>query len=860
MGRTLIEQLADDLVGWLNRGQDGVPRAVLLWLDLTEEFSRLATAVEAELASRNVRFLQGERNAQLPLKLDLLRLDRDGGRAVVYLPGCSRADLEPHADGKAPGLWGIYEYRYRGAVWGILPENKHWVPGGLPEAPSLCGWLRAQSIGMDTKIIRPLSEDGANSLIARYAEKRAHDLLNAWPRPLRKGDVQALLGGEPRDELKALILAPDRAVAKWGTNAAQVRESLEDMFGLTFSESATPSAMADETVVQLALCEAWKAFGEAKDFPFLARLPADEGHRRQLAKCLVVDILPNDEARAAYRSRIAPLETQYDLSGWARAHTGEPAGLPGFSKARWRRFLDEFDAVAEKGWKEARDFVQERSAEIDAAKRDRWATAQDDCHWGVLADLVALAGAARDAVQHCESIPAVGDLVKAYAEQWWRTDALHLAVRAVCSENHHLEHVRSVADRAYFEYVAAVNEVFSKLIEDSGAWAGTGVTSIADVRHAVWIEDGPRRGVIVSDALRWDLGARIADGLADGKVTPVLSTLPSITPYGMTAMLPLREGEPVVKWAGGPTIKDNGGKSLADRAKRKELIAEVLAQHGRTVEFLEMAGLLRSKKVPTADVVVVFDTNIDSIGHDTVDTLPSAAKKLVADIRRSIEKLHSFGVERVHVLTDHGFLLLPPEAVEALGQPPLAESQCTKRQMRWAAVKPDAHVDGLIRIAMPMAPDQGTLAFPRGVRTFVKSEPYMHGGISLQECVLPHVVSVGSLPKARVRPQLSVSQPKLTTGTVSYTMTPAPLTQMPLGGLEPAFVRVFVVTNESPPQRISGEREEELRQDVPELKAALFLDSGKQLRAGTSLILRCEDRDTREELDTVRLTLAIDWD
>jgi hypothetical protein len=451
-------------------------------------------------------------------------------------------------------------------------------------------------------------------------------------------------------------------------------------------------------------------------------------------------------------------------------------------------------------------------------------------------------------------------MVEAYTKEWWQIDWLHLLVRDACSQNPDLEQVAEIVDNAYFDYAATANDRFTQLTEAEACWPPSGTTGIADVRSTVWLGPSGRRAVIVSDALRWDLASQVAAQLSGCEARPVVSTLPSITPYGMTAMLPLREGEPVVKWPGGPTLKDREGRSLAERAGRRAVIKEALEAEGRTVEFLEMNALLKSKKAPAADVVVVFDTNIDAQGHQAVANFPAVARKLVADIRRSIEKLHSFGIPSVHVLTDHGFLMLPVERVDALGHPDVPAVQCTKKEARWVALKPDVATSGLTCLPLPIAPDAGVLGFPRGVQSLMKAEPYMHGGLSLQECVIPHLVATAVMPVVRVRPLVAVTQDVLTTGTVSFSLRPAPLAQPPLGGVEPTFVRLLVEVPGDPPDPVAAPREEELRQDVEEIKGAMFLEPGRSLPTGATLQLRCLDRETGEELAKVQLTLAIDWE
>lgn len=860
MKEALLDVLANDLAAWLDRAADGVPRGVVLWLDPDREFERLARRLEEALERSKVRLVCGEPKKQFALKLRLLQCDAGNERVVAYLPGFSRFDLEPRLDGQSPGLWGVFEYRFKGSIWGLLPEGRHWEAGTVPEPPSLYAWLHEHGVRIaDQSTVRTLSAGGRDSLLAQYAAANADVPPARWPKPLRVRDVQAALGGDPRDSLRALLSDPQAAVQDWGDRLSVVIERITDSFGLDLNTPADAESTADEVAVQLALNEAWQAYGQPADFPFLARLPGEDKHRQALAKALREDILPNDEVRFRYRNRIQRLEPQYDLAGYGSTRSGAPVGLPRLSKGQWTRFIAGLDEACEGGWKKAREHLLAHQSEVLQRQTDRWATEDDGCHWVTLAQLITLCTKATQANETSERATSAQQLAEAYASDWHSIDWSHLVVRDVCSRHPDLEHVRELADRAYFEYVAAINDHFADLVAGAEIWPPAGLKGVTDIRQSVWLEGG-RRAVIISDALRWDLAQQIASGLASVSVTPVMSTLPSITPFGMTAMLPLRQGEPVVKWAGGPTIRDSSGRSLAERAKRKELLTEVLAQHHISVEFIEMTALLRSKKAPSAQVIVVFDTNIDTEGHKLPENFPASARKLVGDIRRSIEKLHQLGIPTVHVLTDHGFLLLPPDSVESLGAPSIPEALCARREHRWAALKAEAQADGLIRLKLPLSPDAGTLAFPKGIRTLEKPEAYMHGGISIQECLIPHIVASAVVPIARVRPVLAVSQTRLTTGTISYSLKPAPLTQAPLGGVEPVFVRVVVQTEGPPTRDVSGDRTEELRQDVEEIRGALFLESGLALPTGSRLVMRCLDRDTQEEYGAVPLTLEVNWD
>jgi len=485
MSGSLIDAMASDLLAWFDRGTDGVPRRVLLWLDPESQFAALMPKVEPVLAESGVQVLQGERDAQVALKVALLELDvSDSGRAVVYLPGFARADLEPRADGGVPGLWAAYEYRYKGCVWGL---GDWWEPGALREPPSLLNWLRSHGIKTaDSRMAKTLTGGGPDSLLSRYTLKHSARVLADWPQPLRVSDVKSDLGGEPRDELRRLVIDPETTVSSWGPDAAVIVERLREKFGIELSLDEDPAQLADQSVIVLAMAEAWEALVESKDFPFLARLPVAVEHRRALAGHLRDDVLANEAARAAYRSRIQRLEPQYDLTAWAKGRSGSPAGLPGLARAQWSAFMSELDRATEGGWKSGRDFLLDHEDAIREGARGHWNAEGDGCHWAMLSSIMDLCRAATEAVQQVPKAKAAAEMVEAYTDRWYIADDLHLRVRDVCSQYPDLESVRLIADHAYFDYVSAVNERFSERVEAEAAWPPSGLRDVTSVRSQVW--------------------------------------------------------------------------------------------------------------------------------------------------------------------------------------------------------------------------------------------------------------------------------------------------------------------------------------------------------------------------------------
>ena len=98
-----------------------------------------------------------------------------------------------------------------------------------------------------------------------------------------------------------------------------------------------------------------------------------------------------------------------------------------------------------------------------------------------------------------------------------------------------------------------------------------------------------------------------------------------------------------------------------------------------------------------------------------------------------IESLLAAGWQEVRVVTDHGWLLVPG----GLPKADLPKYLTATRWGRCAVVKPSATVD------YPSFPwfwsDDVRVASPYGIDCFMAGKEYSHGGLSLQECVVPQL-------------------------------------------------------------------------------------------------------------------------
>ena len=422
----------------------------------------------------------------------------------------------------------------------------------------------------------------------------------------------------------------------------------------------------------------------------------------------------------------------------------------------------------------------------------------------------------------------------------------------------------TLAGRLYTDFIAATNERFTEFLEKENVWPPAGADGVSSVADELWAVParGKRRAVLIIDALRFDLAIDVAKQLgASAEVRPVSTTLPSTTPFGMTALLPLQPDDvDVVVDAGKLHITHKGHPKLEEREGRKNLIRSEVGQ-GKTsrVDFTELETVVSGAPVPETSQLVAFDYGLDDKGHSPdAAGLPLMAQQYTKRIARAVERLHREGFSRVDVVTDHGFIFAPPDLIDGLGRPSLPPVQAVSKQARYAVLAEGAKAQQLVRRALPFD-DRVQLGFPRGLRTLMKAGPYAHGGISLQECVIPHLISRREAAVARLSAEVSVAVATVTGATIPFSVLPVridPEGQMSLETPQPLHLTISAYADA---QEVTEPVSIEVRVDSPEQRSAVYLRDDVSLARGAQLRLRAQDMSTGETVADRTLELAVDW-
>jgi len=252
---------------------------------------------------------------------------------------------------------------------------------------------------------------------------------------------------------------------------------------------------------------------------------------------------------------------------------------------------------------------------------------------------------------------------------------------------------------------------------------------------------GRATAIIVADALRYDLGATLAEqlnkreGTERATVQAARTALPTITALGMGMVLPLPEKDLQADIIDGKWQLHQAGHTanLSIAEQRREWLK---TQGKVAADALLSMAEVQNGAIPEPQAkrsrLVIFDDLIDKLGHDE-ELEAMGSEQVLKRYLTAIEHLRDKGWLRVLVVTDHGFIHWPGSH-ERYVSPPVPDPAYSSR--RALAYPESAMFSG----PQGLAPGgKWRIAVPSGAACFrtYGGLGYFHGGASLQEWIIP---------------------------------------------------------------------------------------------------------------------------
>ena len=378
-----------------------------------------------------------------------------------------------------------------------------------------------------------------------------------------------------------------------------------------------------------------------------------------------------------------------------------------------------------------------------------------------------------------------------YVASWWRIDQAyrrcHWNLRRY-GQVKLMEQITQWVEKSYVNnFLLPLGDRWSDQVRDLTAWEFPGAMAQRQF-FAQYVQPFLARNqkvfVIISDALRYEAAVDFAQRLRSAnrwtaEVDAVLGVLPSYTQLGMAALLP---GKQLAVDAATATVTVDG-QSATGTENRAKILSLACGGKGTAIQaedFLELntktdgRALMRDH-----EVIFIFHNVIDKTGDalGTEGKTFDAVEQAFEELDLIIKKVANINGSNMLLTTDHGFLFQQDDVAEDDATALPAAREWTFRNRRFSfgrGIPAAAKVKVFDSAALGVSGDWSA-AFPLSLGRFPlqgSGMRYVHGGVSLQEVVVP-VVKIHKArtdDTGRVEVELMRVPAKITTGQLSIAL------------------------------------------------------------------------------------------
>ena len=348
---------------------------------------------------------------------------------------------------------------------------------------------------------------------------------------------------------------------------------------------------------------------------------------------------------------------------------------------------------------------------------------------------------------------SLADLLKDYTEGGWsdldRAYRLFESALTACSDEATLTAVVDLCRRRYREAVLKLQEVFLTAVQAEG-WPPDGApkqTRVFDEYVAPALERRERTAYFMVDSLRFEMGRDLGEALAGaGEVVVAYAAgvFPTVTIIGMASLLPGADGMLRLVDKDGSLVPAIGARQLKTSLDRMKFLSETYGDRFFETTLDDLLGAPKKilPKLKNIDLFVVRTQDPDVIGENLgAWRARKYLSDVIGDLAVAVRRLKDWGFNRVVITSDHGHMMLPEiPAGDVVQSPPGAWLENKRRCRLGSGLSGAAGTITLKAGHVGIQGDVEEVCLPIGFRVFSDGDGYFHGGLSLQEAVVPVVV------------------------------------------------------------------------------------------------------------------------
>jgi hypothetical protein len=397
----------------------------------------------------------------------------------------------------------------------------------------------------------------------------------------------------------------------------------------------------------------------------------------------------------------------------------------------------------------------------------------------------------------------LNNIIQWYASTGYEIDVLQREIekgaQSLIVLSKTLDKVVEFGRKEYHNFMDKVQLHFQTGIENDG------MSSIAIQRNLNLFSDkvspliaaGKKTVYILADALRYELAVFLKQGLErsdfDCHLEPSLAFVPTVTKFGMAALMPEAEKNLELKIVNKklePFLKST------QSSNRKDRITYTDSYFGDKHAWYWEKDIL-NKQFEKKDILFVTTTEIDKAGENSPENAQMVIENAIHKILKLSNILKEEGYEEFVLVADHGFVLVDSfkagnSSTKPTGDWSLEKSRC----LAGIGDSNSEHIK-LSNEDLAITSETSQFLFLKNYATYERGKKFFHEGLSLQECITPLLSFKPKRAESKQEYQINVTYKGKTSG---YVTTRRPSIEISCFGDsffdEPIDVIIEAVSNE----------------------------------------------------------------
>lgn len=313
-----------------------------------------------------------------------------------------------------------------------------------------------------------------------------------------------------------------------------------------------------------------------------------------------------------------------------------------------------------------------------------------------------------------------------------------------------LENVSARLNKKYEDYLKELNTEWLKCLDDHDfEFHNIDVLKQSKFYKTNIAESDQKIAVIISDGLRYEAAKELlsvlhSDPKHQAEISFMLSSLPSNTRMGMSALLPHTELQLKDEFISINNISTEG-------LENREKILQATEKDSKVVLFKDLQDMIQeeARELFKSKIVYIYHNVIDAVGDDrkTEHRTFEEVERAIKELAPMIKKIHSsFNVSKIFITADHGFLYNANELPEAMYEALPDNKNAVWNHNRFSILKKEIKTDSYI-FDLSKAANVKTdfkITIPKAINRYKRQGHgvhYVHGGASLQEMIVPLIES-----------------------------------------------------------------------------------------------------------------------